>query len=58
MENEKELYKNIKKTFRFIKNQSTKEIRTQERKEILHMLKTLIQQDKLFTESPSSESKT
>jgi hypothetical protein len=53
-----ELYKNIKKTSRFIKNQSTKEIRTQERKEILHMLKTLIQQDKLFTESPSSESKT
>jgi hypothetical protein len=58
MENEKELYKNIKKTSRFIKNQSTKEIRTQERKEILRMLKTLIQQDKLFTESPSSESKT
>ena len=53
-----ELYKNIKKTSRFIKNQSTKEIRTQERKEILRMLKTLIQQDKLFTESPSSESKT
>jgi hypothetical protein len=48
MENEKELYKNIKKTSRFIKNQSTKEIRTQERKEILHMLKTLIQQDKIF----------
>ena len=48
MENEKELYKNIKKTFRFIKNQSTKEIKTQERKEILRMLKTLIQQDKIF----------
>ena len=50
-----ELYKNIKKTSRFIKNQSTKEIRTQERKEILRMLKTLIQQDKLFTESKDGE---
>jgi hypothetical protein len=48
-----ELYKNIKKTSRFIKNQSTKDIKAQERKEILYMLKTLIQQDKLFTESPS-----
>ena len=42
MENEKELYKNIKKSSKFIKNQSTKEIRAQERKEILRMLKTLI----------------
>jgi hypothetical protein len=50
MEEQKQLFKNIREITNFIKKSHIKAIKEIERDEILTILKELIQQDKIFSE--------